>query len=354
MGNRIYYAIQQVGIRPNSTVDYNVIHGVQSINSIGNFTINPVASLGSLSEYAGGLEDNNEVNLTIKKVIDGWPLIYLLASEQTTHIQDGLNKRCDIALSIFDDTSSSATGIPFNILQSTGLYITSLKYNLDSAANFEEEVGFVGDNRIWKQDAKIVNSLIDQTFEFPGNEVFIDNNDEPANVHIARKQHFDLVNSRLPTNIIGVGLNGVISGSHISSISISASFNRENIPSLGSKEYYYRILSYPVEITTEISAHAVSPIASGDTVSMHPLGIFSDPLETCMLKGNIQTERIYLSIVGLVRGTSLENTLNFNLGSGNKLVSVSQQGGDAGGGIVKINYTYKTSNISDCEIIQHI
>ena len=76
--NRIYYAIQQVSMGPaGSEVE---LHGLQSVGVTSNFNLEQIFELGQLAIYENA-ETTPEVEVTLQKVLDGYPLIYTLATE---------------------------------------------------------------------------------------------------------------------------------------------------------------------------------------------------------------------------------------------------------------------------------
>ena len=102
--NRVYYAIQQVLFRKNSsghTVNSSLItgggsytpaHGVQSVGLSTTFNLEQVFELGQLAIYEN-VEGTPDIEVTMSKVLDGYPPLWILAtSDQIDGPQ--LNKRC--------------------------------------------------------------------------------------------------------------------------------------------------------------------------------------------------------------------------------------------------------------------
>ena len=71
--NRIYYAIQQVTLGTGSVP----VHGLQSVGLTTNFNLEQVFELGQLSIYQN-VENIPEIEVTLNKVLDGYPLLYVL------------------------------------------------------------------------------------------------------------------------------------------------------------------------------------------------------------------------------------------------------------------------------------
>ena len=139
---------------------------------------------------------------------------------------------------------------------------------------------------------------------------------------LVRRQKVDIKNSTIPAEIsnpMGTDSTDKSKGFHISSISISADFGRESILELGSFGPYHRYAGYPIEVTAEFEVTSVS----GDLVNVSGTAEnLSD--RTIIIKDD----------AGHV----------IDLGTKNKLSSVSYSGGDTGGGNATCTYSYSTFN----------
>jgi len=300
MGNRIYYAVQQIGIGAANGDSLVPVHGVQSAGINTSFITEPIPSLGDLPIYTV-LENSYEIQINLKKVLDGYSLLYLLATSEVSdsRLQKKAMARCSFGLSIFDDSLTYAVGTPLAVLQSTGLYLSSLKYNFPDKGNFEEEIGLIGNHRAWG-------------VSFDGQ---FDGLDAPISAGGGINQRQDMYSKTLPTEIP--------SDAHVNNISFFTTINRENIPQLGDKTSFFKLPTFPIETTTEIT---VTPTGGDNIVT--PTGSCSG-----FIRNMPQT-----IAVSVCDGTSI------SMGTGNILVSVNYQGGDAGGGNVKTSYTYKGYN----------
>jgi len=148
--NRIYYAIQRVGMKPaSSDGEYNTLAGVQSVGMSTNFSLDPIFQLGDLGVYEN-IETNHEVKVSVNKVLDGCPLVYHRATEDSTTpvLNERVNSRSSLALGIYDD-GTAATGDPPVMVECTGLYVSSLSYTFDIDGSFSEDVSLVGSNKVW-------------------------------------------------------------------------------------------------------------------------------------------------------------------------------------------------------------
>jgi len=244
-------------------------------------------------------------------------------------------------MSIFKDTDESSAGTPAQIVESSGLYISSVSYNFSVDGSFTEDITLVGNDRLWKNDARVLNTdakARQTAMSFDG--VFTTNDDAPVGLGGANRRENLIFDGSadctlLPTEIPGIGANGVntlTSASHarISNISVSANMGREDINELGRKTPYFRYLTLPVEVTCEIGVASTS----GDLISVTEEGILSTG-GVCADAGNL--------IGQVIRIATCEGTRIY-LGSNNKLSSVNYGGGDAGGGNVAVTYSYSTFN----------
>ena len=79
MANRIYFANQQVAFKPDGSTSWNVAHGVQSVAVTTTFNLEQAFEIGQLSIYEN-IEGTPDVEVTLEKVLDGYPLIYHMAT----------------------------------------------------------------------------------------------------------------------------------------------------------------------------------------------------------------------------------------------------------------------------------
>jgi hypothetical protein len=346
--NRIYYAIQQVTLGSGNTP----VHGLQSVGLTTNFNLEQVFELGQLSIYQN-VENIPDIEVTLNKVLDGYPLIYVLATEGGTGINSSLvasspdlagrqNARADMVLSIYNDTLTSASGSSFAKVVCSGMYVSSVSYTFPVDGNFTEDVTLVGNDKIWGGSA---------TGAF-------NNSDEPEAVEgVNRRQHLVMGSgaSVFPTQIPGISTaaptlgNNLLVGNgsghnvHFQSVTVSTDLGREAIFELGTMAAYHRYVTFPVEVTSEFEVIATS----GDGINATENGYFTGDYsyggsssvftggDACTPRFNLLDQKIYLETC---EGTKIY------LGDRNKLSSVNYTGGDTGGGNATITYSYTTFN----------
>ena len=158
---RIFYAIQAVGIKEHDVGGAaTFVHGVQSIGITTNFNLEQVFELGQLAIYEN-IEDLPDVEVTLTKVLDGYPLIYHLATTEATGptLVGRSNARCTVELAIYSDTQESASGAAGSLVECSGMYVSSLSYNFSLDSNFTEDVTLVGNSQVWANDPHATASL---------------------------------------------------------------------------------------------------------------------------------------------------------------------------------------------------
>ena len=338
--NRIYYAIQQVKVGTSGSK--TAIKGLQSVGITTNFNLEQVFELGQLAIYQN-VEGVPDIEVTLNKVLDGYPLIYTLATENGSSVGSNLvavnptlagrqNARTDVELSIFPDSQLAASGSsPVNVVTCSGMYVSSVSYTFPVDGNFTEDVTLVGNNKVWGGTT---------TGSF-------DNNDTPqSSTGVGRRQYINMDESRFPTQIPGINSNGVNTtqgsgngyNTHFQNITVNCDFGREAINELGTLAPYHRYVTFPVEVTSEFEVLAIS----GDMINATESGYYKGLTGTstgatvaCEARHNLLDQKIFLQTC---EGTKIY------LGEKNKLTSVNYTGGDTGGGNVTVTYSYTTYN----------
>ena len=325
--NRVFYAIQGVRLRgpsgtnvdPKNNTDtysgWDRVRGLQTVGINTNFNLEPIYQMGQLELY-DNFEEVPEVEVTLNKIIDGFPLIYTMGMG-TGALVDISNNRCGVQFGVFKDTASSTTGTPEVLLQIEPAYVSSATYTFNTDGNFTEDVTIVANDKEWISPSTWGSYNDNDTLWTTS----------PTGFGIARRQQFNRSASILPSGSGG----GIPSDAHVNSITITANLGREQIRELGSRTPFTRYVNFPVEITCEIEITA----GSGDMVGVN------NSSTACQNPKALQNQSIK---VALCDGTT------FDLGSKNKLTTVNSAGGDTGGGNATITYSYQTYN--DFTLIQ--
>jgi hypothetical protein len=367
--NRVYYAIHSVAFKNNDNGGdptnevlqivpgvnvvptgtrgqpvWEVARGAQSVGMTTTFNFEQVYELGQLEIYEF-IEAEPEIEVTVEKVLDGTKPLWFLATQRgATLLTDRTaDYRTDLAISIYSDTQTRASGTPISMVLGSGMFISSVSYTFPVDGNFTESITLVGNDKIWADYEGVTGSADPLPLEgasnsqtpvgFPSGLQFqVLEDAQVIGSGVQRRESFDLVCSRLPTQIPGVAFNGTLANivEHLQTITISTDLGREDIFELGKKRPFTKFVTFPVEVTTAIEVIT----SQGDFVDAIA---FED--DSCQRNTNTINETI---IICLCEG------LNLNLGTKNRLQSVDMAGGEAGGGNMTITYNY--SNFNDLTI----
>ena len=358
---RIYFANQQISFRAdgdNSATCWIGAHGVQSVAVTTTFNLDQAFELGQLEIYEN-IEGVPDVEMSMTKVLDGYPLLYHLATKDNTTpltsptLAGRSNSKCNVAVGVWQDTQDNASGDPGQQMETSGMFCSALTYNFPLEDSFTEDVTLVGNNKVW------VNPDTDAGVNCatPGWEVkiatgiFPTGGDGPTGTGgVNRRENLSFATdvgvlagaagidyTRLPTDIPGVDSSGWMSPTanasniaHVGNISVSTDLGREELFELGTRQPYARVVTFPIEVTCDIELVS----ASGDMVDALADGCGGGTSCTGIVD-NLSNQ--------VIRIATCEGTRIF-LGTKNKLASVNYGGGDAGGGNVAVTYSYTTFN----------
>lgn len=321
--NRIFYACQGVAItkegHPPSggTSDYvEFCKGVQSAGITTNYELTQAFEYGQVEIYQN-LEEVASVEVTIEKVIDGEKLLYLCAVGEIgkTDITGAANSICDIYLAVFDDgTSSIGSTTPRHVVYNSGMYLSNASYNYTVDGFATESITAVGSDKFWDDNTYGVLGTSPSGLWGLNSNTGINGSDTPVS-GIQRRAQVDIANSTIPADIPNVGdYKG-----RIQSISVSADFGREDAFEIGRFGPFFKTATFPFEVSTEIEVLN----ARGDQAA---------------ISGNYENLQDRTIIIKDDAGTVLD------MGTANKLTSISQSGGDTGGGNSTVTYSYSTFN----------
>jgi hypothetical protein len=317
---RVYYAIYSAQVSKCGEESFTAIKGLQAAGCNTKFNLEQAFEVGQGAIYAN-IENIPDVELTTQKVLDGYPLIYHLATKGATSptLQGRSNVRCTVGLSVFSDQQDSASGTPITQCEMSGMYVSSLTYTFPTEGNCTEDVTLVGNNKTWLR-----------TFTAPA----FANTDSPvASGGIQRRQNVVFGSGTqcclLPKEIPGINPQGYnieqAGGSfaaHIQQARLSTNLGREALYELGRRGVYARYAQFPVQVQADFDVLG----SQGDGV---------EALEDAA--SNITDQTIVIK--------TLDGTV-INLGAKNKLTGVTMTGGNAGqqGGNQTMTYSYITFN----------
>jgi hypothetical protein len=354
---RIFYACQGVAITEDGTGDVpgtgNMVHGLQSVGMTTNFNLEQAFELGQIEIYEN-IEGTPDVEVTLEKVLDGYPLIYHLATRDALEgdpAGSGLAGRAksqsDIRVGIFPDDKNAIElgGANADVeCLCSGMFVQSVSYTFPVDGSSTESVTLVGNNKSWLTgtDAKIGN---DDVAAFTGTNAPLAMGVAGApSGGVQQREDVMFSGSIMPRSIQGVkggtvryanNLVGDVPQAHIQNISISTDFGREDVLELGRKTPYTRPATFPIEVSCEIEAITTS----GDFVFAYEHG--DSNLHSTIASGNNTPDE---TIFVFLRGG-----YGFDLGSKNRLASVTYGGGDATGGNATCTYSYTNFNVLDVQ-----
>lgn len=374
---RIFYASQSINLQPVSTGTANPINyrdsshyvkygngsnwvvplGLQSAGISTTFNSEPVSQLGTLQIYAQ-TETSPEVEVTLSKVLDGTAPLYSICTAKvdpsTTTDLSSVNaditqvstNMVNVRIAVAKDDVAVATGTVSHHTLCERMYLSSVSFTMPVDGNATEEVTLVGSNKSWGTSLTLPG---DDTSTPYGN----------GTDAIVRRQYISVTGSAtssrdssgrlssmpaysiLPSNLPRYVVNGVAQP-RLQSITVNASFNRENINELGFFGPYYKYTTFPIEVTSEFEAIAVS----GDMINANDFeyqdneGNAASNFDCTTNYSNLSNEEIVIKICGITTG----DNLYIDLGKKNKLTSVNYTGGDTGGGNATVTYSYQTFN----------
>jgi hypothetical protein len=338
--NRIFYACQAVAIEPCLVGGMTAVHGVQSVGVNTNFNLEQAFELGQIQIYEN-IEGLPEIEVTLEKVLDGYPLMYHLASSEATNssLVSRAKERCCVALGIYSDAVDAVSGAAPVEIYMSGMYFSNLSYKLVTDGNATESVTLVGNHKVWNTSNPKITNIVVGNLSGDGQGT-----DEPlaltnSDGGIQRRENVVMADCILPQSIYGVSANSSAGNAvgmdnlplvHVQDCTISTDLSRDNILELGRKAPYYRAPKYPVEVTCEFNVISVS----GDFVSAYEEG---KPAYVGTRNEGNNTIQETIKMV-------LQDGTIFDLGNKNRLASVTYGGGDTGGGNVSMKFSYSTYN----------
>lgn len=306
---RLFYATYGLGLAPTgSSPTFIGVSGVQSVGLNTNFKLDPVFQLGQLDVF-DQLEDIPNVELSIEQIIGEYPLACVLATPNitggSTLIARFSDTQCTAAIGYYADTASAATGTAKeDLVTMSGMYVSNISFDFPVEGTAKHSCTLVGNHKEWNTNVTVFPNI---NFGAPP-------------VGIIRRQA--LTEATLPTDLPG---GNDIALNKIQSIKISSDFGRPEIFQLGAKAPYCRYMEFPTEVTCAIEIMELQ----GDLISANPTG------DTSQDKA--------LSF-------SWDTGLTLDLGGKNRLLSVTSQGGDTGGGNRMTTYNYRNYNTLTIEV----
>ena len=297
MANRVYYASHAV------SVGGTTIEGAQSAGITANFTLEQAFQLGKVGIYDNIITDA-EAGMSVSKILDGADTIFKVFTGKN---QDSIanhastQKTVRIAANTADADTSLQTGTQQRV-QVTGAFLSSVAYNIPVDGFATEEVSFVGDN-------KSVSTGVVSAPTGTG----------------TRATYRQMISTN--------GFPAEVSGQNVTNISISTDFGREAMYKLGSFDPYFRFANFPFEVSVEFTV-ANTGI---DETAVVLTGV------TATSDGSLPAKQTITVTCTNSSGFTGSHGYVFTA-TGCRLSSISQDGGDTGGGNASTTYGYTTYN----------
>lgn len=278
--------------------------GVQTVSIGTTFNLEDIFTLGQLDAYES-VEGTPEVEVTIEKVLDGTKPLWLMMTDPDFVNLKGRTAeyKADIALSVYPDTQSNAIGTPDSTVVVSGSFISSWSVSMPTDDNYIESVTMVSNDKSWGGEEGTPSGY------FPASDSY---DAEVIGSGVLRSENFDRTASTLPTELPA--------DDHIQSVDISVDITREDIFELGRKTPFFRSVTFPVTVTTTFETIT----SAGDLVDALGNG-----------RKNLTNRTIIIKT---------DSGLTINIGTKNKLSSVTFEGFDAGGGNGAATFEYTNSN----------
>ena len=330
---RVFFATQQVTLANVNTAPTNadVIHGLQQVGVTTKFNLDQIFEIGQLSIYEN-VEVLPEVEVTLEKALDGYPLIYHLAtrSASAATLVGRSVARATMNLNIWPDTNQSAgqSGTtPVAEIETSGIFVSSFSYTFPVQGACMEQVTLVGNNKQWSTGY----------IRLSGITPFSGNSDTPSGASGIQRRENVLFGTGtgtcvLPSIIPGISSNrnpdygfGSGYGAHITSMKVDVSLGREPLYELGRKGPYYRVVNFPVQVKFDVDMIT----SAGDGITAYE---YLD---------NLNNEQ---AIIRTTEGLSVD------LGTRLKLENVSYGGANAGGQGGNGTVTYSFITFNDCTV----
>jgi len=323
LNRRVYYANRVVGVQSYDLGGtYTAARGVQSVGINTTFNLEQVFELGQLAVYEN-IENVPDVEITMEKVLDGYPPLWTLCTQGSpaSTLVGRSNARANVAVGVFPDTNSTASGGQIAQVICSGMYPSQLGYDFNVDGNARETMSLVGNNKLWSTGS----------FLFAGYTATngVTGTDPRAPEGVNRRQDMLMPSCLFPTDIHGISSSGTNNDTgsgcftvSIQSIRFSTNLGRSQILELGRLAPYFRYVEFPVQTSTTIELID----KEGEQVSALETGIYS-------YNRNVLDQHIKIV---------MQEGIQIDMGTKNKLNSVSESGGNAarGGGNASLTYSY--------------
>jgi len=235
------------------------------------------------------------------------------------------NNKCDIVFTINSDADDTAgDAAPIAQVWCSGMYCSSQSFSFGVDGNFTESTTLVGNHKKWNGTPGSITGV--------PNDAGVAAGDEPTAGLVAKRQKFFFNNIPAPLSALATAEKA------IQSVNISVDFGREEINALGTRLPYHRFVTFPVEVSCEIEA-LVTDVADMKSDALPN----ADNTAATTIKCTVED-----AAVASVDATGAGSAVHvFDLGTKNRVQSITWNGIDTGGGNASITYSYRNFNKLD-------
>ena len=278
--------------------------GVQTASIGTTFNLEDKFTLGQLDAYEN-VEGIPEIEVTVENCLDGTKPLWLMVTDPdfTTLKGRTADYKVDLAINVYPDTQDSAIGTADSTVVCSGCFVSAWSLSMPTDDNFIESITLVSNDKTWGGEEGTPSGY------FPVSDSY---EAETIGSGVLRSENFSRPTSTLPADIQA--------DDHIQNIDVSVDITREDIFRLGQKTPFFRSVTFPVTVTCTFETIT----STGDLVNAIGDG-----------RKNLVNRTIILKT---------DSGLTVNLGTKNKLSSVTFEGFDAGGGNGTATFEYQNSN----------
>ncbi len=278
--------------------------GIQTVSIGTTFNLEDKFTLGQLDAYQN-VEGIPEVEMTVENCLDGTKPLWLMVTDPDFTSLKGRTSeyKADLAINVYPDTQDSAIGTPDSVVVVSGAFISAWSLTMPTDDNFIESITMVSNDKTWGGQEGTPSGY------FPVSDSY---DAEVIGSGVLRSENFDRTASTLPAEIPA--------DDHIQTVDVTVDITREDIFELGRKTPFFRAVTFPVTVTTTFETIT----SAGDLVDAIGDG-----------RDNLVNRSIILKT---------DSGLTVDMGSKNKLSSVTFEGFDAGGGNGTATFEYTNSN----------
>ena len=382
---------------------WEVPRGLQSAGMSTTFNLEQVYQLGQVEVYEQS-ERQPDVEMTLSKAVDGTKPLFFMVTNPTAGndiVARTADYKVDVSLQIYPDTKFRATGKPVSICTVSGAVLSNISYTFSVDGFVTEDVTLISNDKIWGAIVPVSGVTAGNNKGFPGEPLVLWPGDAdggnpnapegtPSGVFghdgntsllveggaselaggsdrfgviivgsgIQRREEVEIRRSVLPEDVPGITrfiasgidaayVNGGFGAQgpgtaantqqligdantdfiaeHIQSITLTFSVARNDIFELGSKRPFARVPDFALEATASIEVIT----AQGDLVDA------TSEID-CGADNTTESNTIILRTC---------DGLQVDLGDSNRLSSVENAGGEAGGDNMTVTYNYTSFNV---------